>query len=466
MQRVGIIGGGISGLSAAYFVNKLNPETEIYLFEGQKVGGWIDTVYKSGFLFENGPRSFRFTNKSIPLLDLCFETGLYSSLLHSATSSSDSKVYSDGEFHKIMPSGSFKFLKMLYNFPIYRRFIRLNFKRMVKPTRTDDEDLDMSIEDLFSTTFKYASEADKQFIIHTVVDAFVQGVYSGHINKLSAKSCAPFSSLLQRMNSKKAAKFEPPYNATNEKIHEFIKKCRKSNSSAVNLIGGMKNLPMKLFDFLKVKSNFGFVNEDVKEISEEKGKPVIKSQKETVQVDHIISTIPSFRLKEVISKTNPELAAFCGQIEHRSIKNISLGFEKLNLSGVGFLVPSKQQQGISGVLFDSCSFPYLRPTVSVMGPCETENDRMIELFRQMTGVSDTIVEMNVKECRNALPQYQIGHVKLVNEVEKVANQWLSVSGQSFYLSGIPNCVNRSMGLVSKLAQDGRLKQYKVSTKVT
>ena len=75
-QTVAILGGGISGLSAAYYLSKSSPKTKILLVEGSKrVGGWINSQRVSpGFhastsstkstsnddiLFEVGPRSLR-----------------------------------------------------------------------------------------------------------------------------------------------------------------------------------------------------------------------------------------------------------------------------------------------------------------------------------------------------------------------------------------------------------------------
>lgn len=73
---VAILGGGISGLSTAYYLSKSSPKTKILLIEGSKrLGGWIRSERVSpGFhssvpssptqephnvLFEVGPRSLR-----------------------------------------------------------------------------------------------------------------------------------------------------------------------------------------------------------------------------------------------------------------------------------------------------------------------------------------------------------------------------------------------------------------------
>jgi oxygen-dependent protoporphyrinogen oxidase len=75
-SSVAVLGGGVSGLSAAYYLSKSSPKTKILVIEGSKrVGGWIrsqrvspgfhsstpSTVNgdSSNVLFEVGPRSLR-----------------------------------------------------------------------------------------------------------------------------------------------------------------------------------------------------------------------------------------------------------------------------------------------------------------------------------------------------------------------------------------------------------------------
>lgn len=63
MTTVAVLGGGISGLSAAYYLARLaSPKTRIVLIEGSdRCGGWIRSqrTQEHGILFEAGPRSLR-----------------------------------------------------------------------------------------------------------------------------------------------------------------------------------------------------------------------------------------------------------------------------------------------------------------------------------------------------------------------------------------------------------------------
>ena len=83
-RRVAVIGGGISGLTLAYELNKLkksaNPELDITVFEqGNSPGGTVETERRDGFILEKGPDSF-ITDKPYAL-ELSRELGLADELL-------------------------------------------------------------------------------------------------------------------------------------------------------------------------------------------------------------------------------------------------------------------------------------------------------------------------------------------------------------------------------------------------
>ena len=55
-KRAAVIGGGISGLCAAFYLKRAG--VEVVLFEGgPRVGGNIKTEVREGFLYEHGPNS-------------------------------------------------------------------------------------------------------------------------------------------------------------------------------------------------------------------------------------------------------------------------------------------------------------------------------------------------------------------------------------------------------------------------
>src|SRR5215470_11651687 len=85
MMRVAIVGGGIAGLSAAYYLEKNRREgleLEWTLFEkSDRLGGVIRTEYREGYVLEAGPDSFLSIKPEAT--ELCRELGLGSEIIHS-----------------------------------------------------------------------------------------------------------------------------------------------------------------------------------------------------------------------------------------------------------------------------------------------------------------------------------------------------------------------------------------------
>ncbi|OMJ80831.1 hypothetical protein SteCoe_13584 [Stentor coeruleus] len=463
MQRVAIIGGGISGLSAGFYAKKFNPIINLHIYEGNKIGGWIQTTQKNGFITENGPRNFRFNSKVVPLLNIVNDIGIIDQVLCADTQDSQMQIRTKGEFIDVMPSGNMKVLKVLLNFPLYRRVIFSNlFSNLFRKSKEKEvitQEYDLSLKDFIEKFIYFSNEEDKDFIVNILTDSFVQGIYFGDISKLSARFCYPFSQIFKKSLQ---IKFENhslmnDIETSSDDILDLVNQASQKNSNCMNFVGGMTVLPNAIYRHLNRQKNFKLIKETVQSIEIKDNKPLLNTESGSFEYDHVISTVPAKSLKKILGGKIPEIGQICDKIPHNSLKNVSLGFENLNVKGAGYIIPSREQNAISSVLFDSCSFPYLRNTVSLMGPLTSPTEKMIEDFITHTGTKEQIIHTNVVECIEALPQYNVKHHLLIEEVQKLSPSWLSVSGQSFYLSGIQNCIIQSRDLVSKLFLDKVLK---------
>jgi oxygen-dependent protoporphyrinogen oxidase len=165
MTRFLILGGGITGLSAAWFLQKKYPNAHITLLEKEdRLGGWIRTSFENGFLFEKGPRTFQ-KARSPHLLNLIQELGL-------ETLSSDPVAAKRFLLYRgrLCTPGSFLF-----------RFFPDLIRELFVPSSSS---VDESIYDFASRRFSHR-------VAETLFDPLTLGIYGGDIRKLSIRSCFP-----------------------------------------------------------------------------------------------------------------------------------------------------------------------------------------------------------------------------------------------------------------------------------
>src|SRR5660397_297804 len=106
--RVAVVGGGVAGLSAAYFVEKYATEAglrvDTHLLEAQeRVGGHIVSEHKDGFLIEGGPDCF--LSRKPGGMELVRELGLEGELVGTESRNARTLVLSGGRWHP-QPEGT------------------------------------------------------------------------------------------------------------------------------------------------------------------------------------------------------------------------------------------------------------------------------------------------------------------------------------------------------------------------
>lgn len=165
-MRIAILGGGISGLSAAWQLLQKHPTAKISLFEASAhLGGWIQTTQSGPFLFEQGPRTFQ-TARCPTLLRLIEQLGLKKDLIHATPG--PRYLWHGG---KLRTMGSFwpQLLKM-----VGRSFF-------TSPHAAEDESI-----------YEFGCRRFGRRATELFLDPLALGIYAGDIRKLSIRSCFPF----------------------------------------------------------------------------------------------------------------------------------------------------------------------------------------------------------------------------------------------------------------------------------
>ncbi|RHY57768.1 hypothetical protein DYB38_010729, partial [Aphanomyces astaci] len=154
---------------------------------------------------------------------------------------------------------------------------------------------------------------------------------------------------------------------------------------------------------------------------------------------------------------------------------VTLGFHRnlIQHSGFGYLVPTCENQGILGVIYDSCSFPQQNfdqtnnitrlsvfvggenhPAVAAM-PRAKREALAVETIQRHLGVTDAPVHVESTWYEHAIPQYPVGYhadvASLEADLAQAFHASLTVVGNSFYGVGLSDCVHKSTSVALDFA---------------
>ena len=190
MSRVAVIGGGLTGLSTAYYLGRAKPDWQIDVFEEeQRFGGKIKTKRVDGYVVEVGPDSYLARKQA--MTDLINELGLGDTLVTNATG--QAFIYDRGSMFPI-PGGSI--VGIPTEFVPFAKSTLLSWSGKIRamqdifksPYPTDG---DVSIGDFFK--YHLGNE-----MMDKLIEPLLSGIYGGDIYELSLDATFPEFHSLER----------------------------------------------------------------------------------------------------------------------------------------------------------------------------------------------------------------------------------------------------------------------------
>ena len=197
-KRVVILGGGISGLTAAWTLRHLGNNNPITLIDrAPHPGGWIKTERsgEGGHLFERGPRGFRPTGTSgTSVLRLLDELQCQHEAIGTDPAGVSRWLWFDGQLQQL-PDG----LMSLLTTPIGRQLLAAVIREPFQPRRRDAATAaERELED--ESIDAFARRRFGPFVADKLFDAMVGGIFAGDSRKLSVASCFPILVDLERQH--------------------------------------------------------------------------------------------------------------------------------------------------------------------------------------------------------------------------------------------------------------------------
>ena len=369
-----ILGGGISGLSAAWYLRKKYPNSKITLLEKtDRLGGAIRTTYQEGFLFERGPRTFQ-VGRSPRLLNLIREVGLEGDLVFSKGVSSR-YLWEGGSLRPIssfLPKFLFSFLK----------------EPFIASSTQEDESI-----------YDFASRRFGCRVAETLFDPMTLGIYAGDIRKLSIKSCFP--QFFQWEKEKRSC--------MRALLSSFF---HKTDRTLFTLKKGMESLIYALANQSDIDI---LLQTQVEAIENTK---VIANGK-CFDADLIFSALPGSVLASLCKISFP--------MNEKSlwIANLCYSSDVLSRKGFGYLVPSKEGLDLLGMIWDSSIFPDQNGAgkTCLTAMMKKENlDGLKKALQDHLSIFEPPSFMASYTAEKAIPQFEVGYANSLSQFKKTVRE--------------------------------------------
>lgn len=450
---VAVLGGGISGLTAAYRL--LECGHEVILLDRRAIpGGKMHTEQRDGFLMEHGPNSMISpapgAESLIESLELADERVDKSSAVRHRY------LVRNGQAHAlpIDPLGFFS-----SGFFSLRGRLRLLAEPFVKRGPPDE-----SVAAFVRRRF--GSE-----LLDYVFDPLVGGLYAGNPEQLSMAALLPrlkqlemrYGSVVCGVMAKAMKGIDPRYDPRKRMLFSFRQ--------------GMATLPGHLAAVLGARVRRGIRVEQLATLADG-GFQISCYERQTdhastLKVDGVVIALPAYAASRLIEGLDTDAAKTLASIKHPPLAVVGLGYRQQDvehpLDGLGVLTPTVEHRNVLGFLFSSTLFVQRAPAGHILLTAYVGGARQPDLARlpreallalvrdeasDLFGVCGQPVFASVRYWPQGLPQPNLGHDQRMQTLHALeeAHPGLVVTGN--YIAGVSTttCIDSAIATADRLIE--------------
>lgn len=459
--KIAIIGGGMSGLSAALRTHELaqqsGREVSITVFEASpRLGGVLRTERLGEYLVEHAADMW-ITNKP-EATRLCEKLGLADRLIPTDAKFRRSLVLRDGRAHPV-PEG-FQLMVPEQAWPMlrspllsWRGKLRLLAEFFVRARR---DGADESLADFVRR--RCGHEAFER-----LVQPLVGGIYTADPDKLSLKATLPRFIEMERQHgsliraalsqSRDRTRRESPgtsgaryglFVSLPDGIGELVSALAQRVAEVADIrcdesVRGVRQNPNGSWALLPVSS---IENTDGQECP-------------SSDFDAVILAVPSFVAASLLAEGCPSLSNELNRIEYASTVVVASGHKLVDiehpLDAFGLVIPHIEHRKLLAVSFTSRKFPGRAPAGHVLlrtffggalqpELCELNDSAILDLMHrelhELLGVRGEPDFVRVLRHTRAMPQYHVGHLDLVSRIQAESNNHPGLALAGNYLTGV------------------------------
>ena len=329
-----IIGAGITGLTAAFYLNRMKRDFRV-LEEKDRVGGVIQTIHENGFLYETGPNTGVLGQPEAALLFEDLGRDAEPEIADEAVKKR--YILKNGNWEQL-PSGLFPAIKT----PLFS--LKDKIRILGELFRARGSDPEESLE-------KLVLRRMGRSYLEYAVDPFILGVYAGDPGELIPRYALPrLYNLEQRYGSFIGG-------AVRKKFENKSELDRKATREVFSFKGGLQTLVDTLYEKAGPE-RFRLNLNGISIQNEGKAYKITCRSKGNKQgeyhANNVIITAGAHKLSRLMTFVETDKIRILSDMRYAKVIEIAIGFKKWEgrkLDGFGGLIPFKEGRDLLGILF-------------------------------------------------------------------------------------------------------------------
>jgi oxygen-dependent protoporphyrinogen oxidase len=425
-RRIAVIGGGITGLAAAYEVRRHDPDAEIVLHEAtNRFGGKIATTPFADRAVDEGADAFL---ARVPWgLELCEELGVATELVSPAQQAA--YVWCDGELRRL-PAGLVLGVPTDFDALAASGIVRepVTVQPAAAPLAPED---DVSVGELVRGQLGDA-------VFERLVDPLLGGINAGDADHLSVRAGAPQLA------------------AAAERSPNLVEALRTQQTGAspgpvfYAPVGGMGVLVDALMEALTASGVQLRAESPIDSIA-------------SLGADGVIVTVPAYEAAELLRGIAPAAATFLDNISYASVALVTMAFHRAAgtrpLDASGFLVPRTEGLLMTATSWTSSKWAHLDGDMTIVRvsagkfgddrATNLDDDQLVGALLDEVAMTSQLrgepQQVRVTRWPRSFPQYEPGHLDRVDHVEQLIAQHVPhvvLAGAALRGLGVPACIRQ------------------------
>ena len=467
MQKIVVIGGGISGLASAYLIQQqaklANLPVQLTLLEKEaRVGGKVWSKDHDGYLCEWGANGF-LTNKP-QTLQLCNSLALTKELLASNDNARKRYIYAADQLHRL-PRTLGEFIRA--SILSWSGKCRLAGEIFIPQSRSTSDE---SVTD-------FAHRRLGAEVLNRMIAPMASGIFAGNPDTMSLVACFPrikqleqeYGSLINALLCVAWQKFVAPV------AKPSLVGCggvvghggpashggpAGPGGVLTSFVGGLQVLTDSLrtaIGPLNIIQSAEVTNLEV----DLAGRYQIYTTADVLPADKVVCSAPAHAASKIFADFDSELAQHLAEISYSPLVVVCFGYARgsvpHDLNGFGYLLARGESIPLLGTLWDSSIFINRAPEGrvlfrSMLGGAsqpqlielsDSEIQKMVQdsLYKIM-GIRAEPEMVQIFRHQQAIPNYKIGHLQRIAGIESLvsSHRGLFLNGNAYHGVGINDCV--------------------------